>query len=284
MLGLAILARWRGERAEAWANITMALPRGSATAPGSHMFWQATAVQRLAADLALDAGDSTVAATWLAAHDAWLAWSGAVRDKRRVSGSGARYYLVAGDLGRAWERATSAVALAAEPHQPLALLAAHRLCGEIATETGRWEEAQAHLRESLALAEACAAPFERALTLVALAELGAAEDKRAEAMRLLDDARAIGQPLGAAPLLARIDALEAQLAARPALPPTGPQLSTREVEVLRLVAAGRSNPEIAEALFISPRTVTTHLTHIFDKLDVEGRAEAVALAVRCGLI
>jgi DNA-binding CsgD family transcriptional regulator len=54
--------------------------------------------------------------------------------------------------------------------------------------------------------------------------------------------------------------------------------------VLRLVAAGRSNPEIAHVLFVSPRTVTTHLTHIFAKLGVEGRAEAVALALRHNLI
>jgi DNA-binding NarL/FixJ family response regulator len=191
---------------------------------------------------------------------------------------------VAGDLDRAGEAAAEALILATEPRQPLVLLATHRLLGELATATGQWQEAQSHLHESLTLADACAAPFERALTLVALAELGAAKDHRAEAIQMLDEARAIGQPLRAAPLLARIDALAAQLAARPTPTPTGPRLSTREVEVLRLVAAGRSNPEIAEALFISPRTVTTHLTHIFDKLDVEGRAEAAALAVRGGLI
>jgi ATP/maltotriose-dependent transcriptional regulator MalT len=248
------------------------------------MFEYATAGLRLAADLALDAADLTVAAAWLAAHDAWLTWSGAVSGKADGSRLWARYHQVAGDLDRAGDVAAEALAQATEPPQPLALLAVHRLLGELATETGQLEAAQEHLRESRTLTEACAAPFERALTLVALAELGAAEDNHTEAIRLLDDARAIGQPLGAAPLLARIDALLAQLAARPALPPTGPRLSTREVEVLRLVAAGRSNPEIAEALFISPRTVTTHLTHIFDKLDVEGRAEAVAHAVRSDLI
>jgi DNA-binding CsgD family transcriptional regulator len=248
------------------------------------MFRQATAVQRLAADLALDAGDLSAAATWLTAHDSWLVWSGAVRgqaDGQRLWG---RYHLVAGDLDRAQEHGTLALALATEPHQPLALLAARRLAGEIATETGQWEEAQSHLHESLTLADACAAPFERALTLLALAELRTAEDNRAEAIRLLSEARAIGQPLGAAPLLARVDALAAQLATRPAQIDPGPRLSAREVEVLRLVAAGRSNPEIAATLFISLRTVTTHLTHIFDKLDVEGRAEAVAVAVRWGLI
>jgi DNA-binding CsgD family transcriptional regulator len=61
-------------------------------------------------------------------------------------------------------------------------------------------------------------------------------------------------------------------------------LTLREREVLRLVVAGRSNPEIAAALFLSRRTVTTHLTHIFAKLGVAGRAEAAVLAVRRGLM
>jgi DNA-binding CsgD family transcriptional regulator len=269
--GLAVLARWRGEAAEAWGHISMALPRGPATAPGTHMFEYATAGVRLAADLALDAGDLTVAATWLAAHDAWLTWNGAVSGRADGRRLWARYHQVTGDLHLAREHGTLAVALATEPRQPLTLLAAHRLLGELATETGRWEEADEHLQESLALADACAAPFERAMTLVILAELRTAEDNHTEAIRLLAEVRAIGQPLKAAPLLARADALEAQLAARPAPVEVGPGLSAREVEVLRLVAAGRSNSEIAEALFISPRTVTTHLTHIFDKLDVDGR-------------
>ena len=53
-------------------------------------------------------------------------------------------------------------------------------------------------------------------------------------------------------------------------------LTPREIEVLRLLAAGRSNPAIAEALFISPRTAQTHVQHILDKLDVSTRAEAAA--------
>ncbi len=61
-------------------------------------------------------------------------------------------------------------------------------------------------------------------------------------------------------------------------------LTPREREVLRLVIAGRSNPEIADALFLSRRTVTTHLTRIFAKLGVAGRAEAAALAVRRSLV
>ena len=61
-------------------------------------------------------------------------------------------------------------------------------------------------------------------------------------------------------------------------------LSKREVEVLRLVASGMSNGEIAGRLFFSGRTVQAHLTHIFDKLGVGSRTEAVTLALRRNLI
>ncbi len=54
--------------------------------------------------------------------------------------------------------------------------------------------------------------------------------------------------------------------------------------MLRLVARGMIDREIAAALFISPRTVTTHLTHILDKLGVNTRTEAAAFAVREGII
>jgi DNA-binding CsgD family transcriptional regulator len=284
VIGLAVLARWRGETEEAWCHVEDALPSGSATEAGSYPFRQAMAVQRLAIDLALDAGDLPAASAWLASHDAWLAWSGAVRGQADGRRLWARYHRVAGDLSRTLEQATESVALATAPNQPLVLLEGHRLLGEIATEMTNWDEAESHLRASLAMADACAAPFERALTLAALADLRAATGETAEANLLLAEVRAIVEPLGAAPLLARVNALEAQLATRPVPIDSGTRLSAREIEVLRLVAVGRSNPGIAADLFISPRTVTTHLTHIFAKLGVEGRAEAVALAVRQGLI
>jgi len=59
-------------------------------------------------------------------------------------------------------------------------------------------------------------------------------------------------------------------------------LSAREWEVLELVAAGRSNAEIAEVLFISPKTASVHVTHILDKLGVNNRVEAATIAVRVG--
>jgi DNA-binding CsgD family transcriptional regulator/pimeloyl-ACP methyl ester carboxylesterase len=60
-------------------------------------------------------------------------------------------------------------------------------------------------------------------------------------------------------------------------------LSSREVEVLRLIAAGRSNAQIAGALVISPNTVGRHVSNIFDKLGFANRAEATAYALRNGL-
>jgi DNA-binding NarL/FixJ family response regulator len=71
---------------------------------------------------------------------------------------------------------------------------------------------------------------------------------------------------------------------RPAAPADRYGLTAREVEVLRLIAAGRSNPAIAEALCISPRTAQTHVQNIFTKLGVNSRTEAVRLAVEDGLV
>jgi two-component system, NarL family, response regulator len=62
------------------------------------------------------------------------------------------------------------------------------------------------------------------------------------------------------------------------------QLTLREMGVLRLVAAGKSNREIGETLSISEGTVKIHLTHLFDKLGATSRTEAVAKAVERGLI
>jgi two-component system nitrate/nitrite response regulator NarL len=63
-----------------------------------------------------------------------------------------------------------------------------------------------------------------------------------------------------------------------------PRLSPREREILTLAAEGRSGPEIARILFLSPSTVKTHLANIYDKLDVSDRAAAVAKALREGVL
>jgi DNA-binding NarL/FixJ family response regulator len=61
-------------------------------------------------------------------------------------------------------------------------------------------------------------------------------------------------------------------------------LTAREVDVLRLVAAGRSNKEIGAELFISAKTASVHVSNILAKLGVSGRGEAAALAHRHGLV
>ncbi|MCU1476852.1 MAG: LuxR family transcriptional regulator [Subtercola sp.] len=63
-----------------------------------------------------------------------------------------------------------------------------------------------------------------------------------------------------------------------------PKLSARELDVLRLVAAGKSNPEIGRALFIGDATVKTHLQHVFEKLEVTDRTRAVTRAMELGLL
>jgi ATP/maltotriose-dependent transcriptional regulator MalT len=79
---------------------------------------------------------------------------------------------------------------------------------------------------------------------------------------------------------------ESQPAPAAPLPPpsTGPGLTRREVEVLRLVADGLNNQAIGERLFVSDHTVHRHLANIFNKLSVSSRAAAVAQAARHGLL
>ena len=67
------------------------------------------------------------------------------------------------------------------------------------------------------------------------------------------------------------------------LPPTEEPLTERELEVLKLVAHGQPNQEIAEALVISERTVGTHVSNILSKLHLANRTQAALYALRTGL-
>jgi DNA-binding CsgD family transcriptional regulator len=61
-------------------------------------------------------------------------------------------------------------------------------------------------------------------------------------------------------------------------------VNEREADVLRLAVAGLTGPQIADRLFLSPRTVQTHMAAIYRKLDVSTRGEAVRLAIERGLV
>jgi DNA-binding CsgD family transcriptional regulator len=278
---LGELALQRGETDLAWSLVREVFPEGVGTEPGEVPVILALAYQRVAAILALEAGDFAAAHDWMMAHVRWLDWLGAVLGQAEAAYLWGWYYRATRDDAQARHHAITAIARASAPRQPLALLAAHRLLGELDTEAGQHDDARRHLDASLHLAAACVAPYERALTLLALAELHAATGEVEAARSVLNEVTTICAPLGAKPALARADALVERLDAAKGTAPAYPAgLSEREVEVLRLVAQGRTNREIAAALFLSPGTVNVHVTHILTKTNTANRAEAAAFALR----
>jgi DNA-binding NarL/FixJ family response regulator len=106
------------------------------------------------------------------------------------------------------------------------------------------------------------------------------------AIELIDAGQAIADDLGMAILGGRLAGLarEAQLRAPKRPGSTGPHgLSSRELEVLRLVATGMTNREIADALVVSVRTVDTHVAHVYQKTGARNRSEASAYAASSGI-
>ena len=117
---------------------------------------------------------------------------------------------------------------------------------------------------------------------------------RADAAAALARARPLAAGLGARPLVAEIDSLSRRARLELGLPPDGPAeqpttatdelgLTPREREVLALLADGRTNRQIAEALFISDKTASVHVSNILAKLGVANRGEAAAVAHRLRL-
>jgi DNA-binding NarL/FixJ family response regulator len=101
--------------------------------------------------------------------------------------------------------------------------------------------------------------------------------KAAPQEEILAGVRAVAR--GEVALAPRIAALLVQRVKTPAV-----ALSPRETQVLRLVAAGKSNPTIAAELFVGEATVKTHLLHAFEKLEVSDRTRAVTRAMELGLL
>ncbi|MGN6562117.1 MAG: helix-turn-helix transcriptional regulator [Thermomicrobiales bacterium] len=277
---LVLIAFQQGRQRPAWQRVREVLPLGPDTLPGACEFRTGIELQRLAARLALAARDLPAARAWLDAHDRWLAWAGATFGQAAGQVVWAAYQQAAGDLVQANHCATMALQLAASPRQPLALVEAHRVLGELAIAAGRHDEARQQLATAQTLAIACGATFEHALILLAQATLASQAGNQAEVMGLLAQVREIATPLGAQPLLDRAAALDRSTPAPPAPPtPLPAGLTPRELEVLQLVAQGLTSAEVAERLYLSPRTVSTHLTSIYTKLDVSSRAAAIRFAL-----
>jgi DNA-binding CsgD family transcriptional regulator len=187
--------------------------------------------------------------------------------------------------------------------------AASHYLGLLTATLWRWEEADEHFAEALDLHARMGARPYAARTAVAYAamlvaraaaegsaERGGAATYLERARGLLAEARAIAEELGMAGVLQECDRLLAgvKAAARgvaaPAAVPSNPPrplvpdgLTPREAEVLRLLATGASNQEIADALVVSVRTVERHLLHVYDKIGARRRGEAVAYALRRGI-
>jgi DNA-binding CsgD family transcriptional regulator len=160
----------------------------------------------------------------------------------------------------------------------LGAMAEHAV-GAVALARGDARGALGPLRRSLAIWQRVGAPYLAArLRVLAGLACRALDDEEGAALEL-DAARAVLRELGAAPDLARIEALDRRT---PAAAPRG--LTPRELQVLRLVAAGKTNKSIALELFLSEKTVDRHVSNIFGKIDVPSRAAATAFAYQHKLV
>jgi DNA-binding CsgD family transcriptional regulator len=186
--------------------------------------------------------------------------------------------LAAGDLEEAREAAGELAEIAAMGKRPLLEAIAARMQGEVELAQGDPTAALTALRHASRLWQELNAPYEvaRVRVLVGLA-CRALGDKESAALELAA-ARQAFELLDAAPDLARIDRLEGSS------PSDAHGLSRRELEVLRLVAAGKTNREIASTLVVSEHTIARHLQNIFAKLGVTSRTAATAFAFQHELV
>ncbi len=161
------------------------------------------------------------------------------------------------------------------PERVLGLLAL--TVGDVDRALGHFERTVEVMRKIGAFLELAWACFENAVTLL---RKGPANAEKAR--RLLDEAAQLASRLGLKQLAKRVSEKAAELpAAQPSCYPD--ELTEREVEVLRMLGRGLTNQEIGDKLFISIKTVATHLRHVYEKANVANRAEATAYAIRNGL-
>ncbi len=187
--------------------------------------------------------------------------------------------LAAHEMDAAREAAGELADLAKKVGARLLYAIARQAEGAVLRMEGDPQRALATLRDAWSAWQELDAPYEAARTRVlialALQELGDTDGAQLE----IDAARATFEQLGAAPDLAMVAEL-----ADPGEPDASTPLTQREVQVLRLVARGKTNRSIAGELHISEKTVARHVSNIFLKLDISSRAAATAYAYEQSLV
>jgi ATP/maltotriose-dependent transcriptional regulator MalT len=187
--------------------------------------------------------------------------------------------LEAGDAQKAREAAEELNEIAAEINTPYLNAMAFRAYGSVLLAEGDADDALKQLRQSWSAWEKLEIPYESARCRVLIAracrDLGDSETAKME----FNAAKWVFQQLGAVPDIQRVDN---QI--KPGRDEALNGLTARQLEVLRLVAGGMSNREIAGKLFISERTVERHVSDIFNKLNVSSRSAATAYAYEHRLI
>jgi DNA-binding CsgD family transcriptional regulator len=190
--------------------------------------------------------------------------------RSRLLPAGVEIMVAAGLLDDARGYADELAGIASAFGNPAVQAMAAYAAANIALSSGNVEDALGQARESSRLWSDIGSPYEaaraRVLVARALRELG---DQDSAAGELAVARRAFAE-VGAAPAVDDVDRLPGR--SRPG------GLTEREVEVLRLVAEGRSNHDIARELVLSQKTVERHLSNIFTKLDVPSRTAAAAYA------
>jgi ATP/maltotriose-dependent transcriptional regulator MalT len=191
----------------------------------------------------------------------------------------AEIVLAAGDTDEAREASNELVEIAAHSERAMLRAIAAHVRGAVDLAGGDAQGALHGLRQALQVWDELDAPYEvaRVRMLVGVACRALGDDDTAELE--LDAAREAFERLGAAPDLARLDSLT-----RDAKADEAHGLTARELEVLRLVAAGKTNREIAAMLVVSEHTVARHLQNIFGKLRVSSRTAASAYAFEHDLV
>lgn len=197
-----------------------------------------------------------------------------------------------GALGEARACAEALSSIAATTGHPDALAALAHALGETALAEGHPDAAAQQLGRAAELHATLEIPFERAQIQLRAGVALAAAGQREAAVEQLGRAHVTARRLGAVPLAAQVadevaklgESVERRLGRRAAADHENAGLSRRELEVMRLVASGRTNREIAGVLVLSTRTVDMHVRNILTKLRCRSRTEAAAKASALGLL